>query len=274
MCADRVPQNWTIPTDLSYNLGMTLDQKIIWNQLVCDDQEQAIAFYEALFGWTTKPEERKTYVHFYQGPDTVAGIMPQHGPSSGPSRWSVQVGTTDIERYCERAQAAGGKLLTPIMDIQYTGRLCSVKDPQGGVLTAFQPLDTKRKEWGNRNEVGHFCWVELLCQDLDKAIGFYTNVAGWEAHSMPVGDMTYHMLAPKGAGPMASIGGVMQMPEAGVPDHFLPYVMVQDVDASLAKAQSLGAQVCVQGTDIPGYGRFAVFADPQGAALAVFQPKC
>jgi predicted enzyme related to lactoylglutathione lyase len=43
---------------------------------------------------------------------------------------------------------------------------------------------------------------------------------------------------------------------------------VDNVDETVKLAQSLGAKVCVPPTDIPEVGRFSVFVDPQGAAIA------
>ena len=40
-------------------------------------------------------------------------------------------------------------------------------------------------------------------------------------------------------------------------------------DPNAAKAKSLGGLVMVPPTDIPGMARFAVLADPQGAAFTV-----
>jgi len=58
----------------------------------------------------------------------------------------------------------------------------------------------------------------------------------------------------------------------GMPSFWLPYFMVTDVDATAASAKSLGGQVHFGPQDIPGTGRFAIIADPQGAAFAVFTP--
>ena len=72
------------------------------------------------------------------------------------------------------------------------------------------------------------------------------------------------------------LGGVMQLPaeaqEAGAPSHWIAYASVADVDATVARAQELGATVHVPGTDIPTVGRFAVLADPQGAIFAAYTP--
>ena len=65
-------------------------------------------------------------------------------------------------------------------------------------------------------------------------------------------------------------GGMMAMAVGGpAPSHWLPYFSVSNVDATAKQAASLGAQTFVPPTDIPGTGRFAGFADPQGATFAV-----
>jgi predicted enzyme related to lactoylglutathione lyase len=57
-----------------------------------------------------------------------------------------------------------------------------------------------------------------------------------------------------------------------MPSFWLPYFMVTDVDATTARATTLGGKAHFGPQDIPGTGRFAVIADPQGAAFAVFAP--
>ena len=49
------------------------------------------------------------------------------------------------------------------------------------------------------------------------------------------------------------------------------YFQVDDADAAVKKASALGAKVHMPPTDIPGTGRFAVLADPQGANFALIK---
>ncbi|MCR5879018.1 VOC family protein [Phenylobacterium sp. J367] len=62
------------------------------------------------------------------------------------------------------------------------------------------------------------------------------------------------------------------MKAQGVPPNWTSYVAVDDVDAAAAKATTLGGEVQVPPTDIPGIGRFAVIADPTGAVIAIMTP--
>ena len=66
-------------------------------------------------------------------------------------------------------------------------------------------------------------------------------------------------------------GGIMQkrMPEA--PNAWLPYVQVDNVDATLKKAKQHGGKVVVDKTAIPNMGAYAVLVDPVGATIGVWE---
>jgi predicted enzyme related to lactoylglutathione lyase len=49
------------------------------------------------------------------------------------------------------------------------------------------------------------------------------------------------------------------------------YFAVNDCDGQAALVQSLGGSVRLPPADVPGVGRFAVVADPQGATFALFE---
>jgi predicted enzyme related to lactoylglutathione lyase len=101
------------------------------------------------------------------------------------------------------------------------------------------------------------------------AIAFYSKVAGWG--TMPWnGPMPYTMWT-VGEAP---IGGVNDLPPdakaAGAPPHWLAYVAVPDINATVKRVGELGGKVKVPPTEIPEIGRFAVIADPQGAVIALY----
>lgn len=119
------------------------------------------------------------------------------------------------------------------------------------------------------NQSGRFVWYDLMTTDTEGAKAFYSDIVGWKTR--PFSDDYDTWLA--GQQP---IGGIMTLPQEardmGAPPHWLAYVSVSDVDATLKKAESLGATVYVRGTDVPNVGRFAILADPQGASFAIFTP--
>lgn len=116
---------------------------------------------------------------------------------------------------------------------------------------------------------GRFVWFELLTSDPEGAIAFYADVVGWK--TQPFGDGGYRMFV----GPQGPLGGVMQLPEQakamGAPPYWQANVEVADLDASVAKVKELGGTIFHQDA-VPTVGRFAIIGDPQGAALALFEP--
>jgi predicted enzyme related to lactoylglutathione lyase len=117
---------------------------------------------------------------------------------------------------------------------------------------------------------GRFVWHELMTTDTKGAISFYGDVIGWKTQVWEDGSYTMW------ASSQGTMGGVNPLPEPakkmGAPPHWMANVQVADVDGTVQKAEKAKAQVFVPPTDIPKIGRFAVFADPQGASIAVFKP--
>ena len=116
------------------------------------------------------------------------------------------------------------------------------------------------------NEPGTLCWNELNTRDVDGALAFYEQVFGLGAqrsegyNELTLGDKV--------------VGGCMPMPPmipAEVPAHWLAYFAVDDIEASTAKAKSLGAMAMVEAMEAPDVGRFSVLGDPQGAVFAIIQ---
>ena len=119
---------------------------------------------------------------------------------------------------------------------------------------------------------GRFIWYELATSDVAGAKAFYPGLMGWDVDETSGAAMDYTIVGPGGVG----VGGIAKlqadMAAAGVSPHWLGYVAVDDVDAAAAKVTALGGAVQVGPMDIPGIGRFAVIADPTGAAIAVMTP--
>lgn len=117
--------------------------------------------------------------------------------------------------------------------------------------------------------VGRFSWHELHTGDRAKAIKFYATLFGWETKDFPMGPGEPYGLCFLGGKDMAGI--MKSMAPANVPPHWLPYISVEDVDASSDKTTKLGGKVISKPMDIPNVGRFAVVADPQGAVFALYK---
>jgi predicted enzyme related to lactoylglutathione lyase len=118
---------------------------------------------------------------------------------------------------------------------------------------------------------GKFVWYELMTTDMAAAAAYYRSVVGWGARDSGVPGVDYTLFL---AGE-AMVAGLMDIPQeakaAGARPGWIGYVAVADVDASAERVRSAGGAVHHAPSDIPGVGRFAVVADPQGAVFALFR---
>lgn len=115
---------------------------------------------------------------------------------------------------------------------------------------------------------GAFSWSELMTTDAKAAATFYGALFGWKSDAMDMGSGTYHV---QKIGDTA-IGGIMDMPPdapKGMPPVWGCYVTVDKVDETVAQAEKLGGRVVMPIMQVPGVGRMAVIADPQGAVISV-----
>jgi len=124
-------------------------------------------------------------------------------------------------------------------------------------------------------KTGHFSWNELITTNTQSSADFYGKLFGWQAtpytpKGAPTGGPPY-MIFKTDANDMGA-AGMMQAPAPGVPTHWLPYVVVQNVEASLAKAVGLGAKTLLPVMAIGEVGRIAVIQDPLGAAIGLHEP--
>ena len=116
-----------------------------------------------------------------------------------------------------------------------------------------------------------FCHLELASTDAAKAKTFYSSFFDWKLTDMDMGGgMTYTTFKPTDDSPG---GGMMQHPVPGAPSSWLPYVLVDDINAANAKAKSLGAKIMKDTQEVPNMGWFSIIIDPTGAALGLWQAK-
>ncbi|MCO6415398.1 VOC family protein [Siccirubricoccus sp. KC 17139] len=124
------------------------------------------------------------------------------------------------------------------------------------------------------NPHGVFIWYELLTSDPQAAASFYGAVLGWKAKvpEIPGVPETGYRLFSTGE---TEVAGLMALPpgaaEQGMGPGWLGYVGVEDVDAAAAAILAAGGAQHMPPTDIPGVGRFAFLADPQGVPFYVMR---
>lgn len=251
--------------------------RFCWADLGTTDLEQAKKLYGDLFQWEFEDiplEEGMVYTMALVGGREVAGLYQMDEKERGKGwrpRWQAYVSVANAEAVASKVTELGGKMIAAPFDVYESGRMAILQDPGGALLALWEP----RQHLGAKliGEPGSVCWNELLTRDIDQAGSFYTRLFGWKAEVMDsTSDRPYTIFKQNDQGQ----AGMMTMPpECGpeVPSSWMIYLMVADCDASVAKAESLGAQIIKGATDIPMVGRFAVLQDAQGAAFSLFTPS-
>jgi predicted enzyme related to lactoylglutathione lyase len=248
-----------------------LPGKFVWFELVTGDARRAQSFYGEVLGWKIKPFAMgsASYDMICTGESLDTMIGGYAAPGRGePARWLAYVSVEDVDAGARAAAVQGGQVIEPPHDLPGVGRSARIADPQGAQLALFRNADGDPPD--RDAPLGTFFWNELHTTDPGAALAFYEKVIGFAHQSMDMGPGgTYHIVSKGGV----DRGGVTEHLPPGTTPHWLPYVRVEDVDGTLARAKRLGAELHVEADDIPGVGRFGVFIDPVGAALAVMKPQ-
>ena len=120
--------------------------------------------------------------------------------------------------------------------------------------------------------LGSIGWVDLTIPNADEVRDFYAAVAGWSATPLAMGGYDdYVMQAPGAAMPAAGICHA-RGPNAGLPPVWMIYIVVADLDASLAACRATAGSVVSEPRGAGGSARMAVVRDPAGAVAALYQP--
>jgi uncharacterized protein len=118
---------------------------------------------------------------------------------------------------------------------------------------------------------GQFYWNELMTRDVEASKRFFETAVGWTFDAMPMAGGTY-WIAKSGE---ETAGGLMPVGGAefdGVPEAWLGYIAVDDVDARVKKVATAGGKVMKEPFDVPGVGRIAIVTDSRGAAVGLITP--
>jgi predicted enzyme related to lactoylglutathione lyase len=227
------------------------------------DVAKTRTYFEQLLGWsytdTTIPGG--TYPKMNIAGEEFGGIASLNSPM-------LPKGTPPhIAAMATKVTQLKGQVLAAPFDVMEYGRMATIQDPTGAVCHLWQ----NKKHHGmtvDRQKAGAPSWFELMTTNTDAAGTFYTNLFGWTAKPMTLGNMTYWTWSLG----TESVGGMMAItPEMGkgIPSHWGTYFTVTSCDATVTKAKTLGTTVTVPPTDIPGIGRFAGLATPEGLHFLV-----
>ena len=223
-----------------------------WAELSTTDETGALSFYSALFEWKDNPQEMgpNWYYHMQTINDLPACSIYQQGEEERdqnvPPHWNIYFTVVSVEQTVEVVNQNGGSVVFGPMDVFEAGRRAMCQDPQGAFFAIWEP----KLHIGCRVkfEPGAMCWNELLTTDPAAAIEFYQAALGMEPGEVIAPMNNYSMLKAGGTEVVGIAEITAEMPP--MPPHWGVYFMVDDLHASVSKAESLGASAWIPSTDI------------------------
>jgi len=111
------------------------------------------------------------------------------------------------------------------------------------------------------------CHFEILGEDCQKLVEFYSKLFGWKITQMDMGaDGVYYMID---TGEGGIKGGIMKRPHPQAVG--CNYILVESVDDYSKGVVENGGQVVFPKHAVPGMGYFAVCIDPEENAFGIWE---
>lgn len=243
------------------------NNSFVWYENATTDKAASKAFYTEVIGWKTHEMDMGpagTYVAFVAGEKPRGGIV--SAQDGVPSHWVSYLRVQDVDATATAAKGHGGSVLAAPFNVPGVGRISVIADPQGAVFALFHEEgdDAQNAPAG----AGAFHWTELWAGDIEAVLPFYEQTLGLTTEKMAMPDGDYFLL--KDGDRM--VGGAMQSRVAEAPAMWLPWVQVDDVDGTVARATSKGGDVKAPAFDVPGIGYMSIIGDNAGAVIGVITP--
>lgn len=244
--------------------------EFVWHELMTTDPKAAQAFYKKVVPWSTQAwggDESYTLWMTPDGPIGGSMALPDEVKSAGaPPHWLCYVGVEDVDAAAAATEKAGGSVVKAPWDIPMVGRVAVLRDPHEAIFCVFTPAGDPPGHEGDPKP-GDFSWHELATTDPKAAMSFYGELFGWALQTeMDLGPMGVYRIFGRGE---TMMGGIYQMPPQIPMPSWLPYAMVESVDAAVEAIGANGGTVAHGPMEVPGGDRVAVAVDPQGAMFAV-----
>lgn len=244
--------------------------KFVWYDLFTHDIDSASRFYRELFGWTfsqTMPgsNQIKTIEQDGYPIGNVILIRPKKQKAQSPI-WLCYMSVEDVDDAVELVRQHNGSILMHPKDLPERGRVSVVEDPEGAVLalvtaTGGDPQDEDPY-------INNWLGSELWTRNSSAALAFYHALVDYELKRVDIDTgPPYRLLMRDGE----TRAGIVKIPWEGIEPNWLPYVVVEDVDAIMQKASELGGAVLIAPDDAVRDGAVSILADPSGAVFAVQQ---
>jgi predicted enzyme related to lactoylglutathione lyase len=258
----QLPPLNDLPTDEQ------LPGKFIWFDLATPAISDQKRFYGSVFGWTFESPVRTddAYVFIKNGGRSIGGMFlhePPDGEQDGAA-WIALMSVADTDGAATTVKANGGSVEVDPADVGGRGRHAVFRDPAGAV---FGVLNSESGDpFDDEVEIGAIIWVDLFARDVEMMAQFYGALAPFEVADRDITDDVARKVLSAHGMPRA---GIIPVDEEANRSAWVPYVRVEDVEATLEKVVAGGGFTIVAPDEDLHDGNVAVFVDPNGGVTGI-----
>jgi len=253
----------------SRGAGQVPTGHVAWHDLITPDLEVSKAFYSGLFGWTWRAPSSGEGVKYVVGEMTgvaMAGLAESGEGKRNPSQWITYFAVNDVHQSVKLATDSGAKVVVrPTTTGSWHDESALLTDPQGAAFALMKP--GVRPNDSVTAMINGWLWVELWTVNAEDAGTFYAWLLGYDTKRLTVAGQDYTTFRRDSL----PIAGLLEIPVKDVRPNWLPTIRVADVNATIARAVSLGGRVIMAPRDDVRNATVAIIADPTGAALTLQQ---
>lgn len=250
--------------------GERLPGKFTWFDLATPALGDAQGYYQDLFGWTygTPGPTADEYVLIYNRGQPIGGMFraePPGGEQDGAT-WLALFSVADVDAAAAMARSTGGTVEVGPVTVPDRGRHALLRDPANAVFGVLQsssgdPVDVEVP-------IGGVFWVDLFARDVKAMADFYARLAPFDVAERQIPEGGEGRLLNASGMPRA---GIVPVDEEANRSAWVPYVRVDDVQATLEKAVNGGGFVIVAPDPRLLDGNLGIFVDPNGAVTGVIR---
>jgi predicted enzyme related to lactoylglutathione lyase len=245
-----------------------LPGKFIWFDLATPAISDQKRFYGSVFGWTFESPVRTddAYVFINNGGRAIGGMF-LHEPPTGEqdgAAWIALMSVPDPDRASTTVKANGGSVEVNPANIAGRGRHAVFRDPAGAVFGVLH--SDSGDPFDDEVETGGIIWVDLFARDVEGMARFYSALAPFEITDRDITDEVARKVLSAHGMPRA---GIIPVDEEANRSAWVPYVRVEDVEATLEKVVAGGGFTIVAPDENLHDGNVAVFVDPNGGVTGI-----
>lgn len=247
---------------------------VVHFEIAGPDGPSLVQFYRDLFGWDVQvqgPEMGNYGVVMWTEDGIGGGIMGTTEDMPVPNYVTFYIQVEDLQAALDKLSGIGGSTVMPPMEIApEVGSVAMFADPAKNAIGLYSLPAEMNGDMPPKSDGPPVVHFELGGSDAAALEDFYTDMFGWQINGMQMPDGgTYRLVQQEkdGIG-----GGIFQHMEGMPPNAPGVAVAVDDLQAYLDKAVSLGGTALMQPSEIPGgFGSLAIFNDIAGNRISLFK---